>query len=101
MVSGSVLWHQRIIIGRRNDLKILMATKNEENWMMHYSELKAYVAVHHHFPVRHTILNNWIRYVLKKIKAGTLPEGQSLLFEELEASRSTEHTGGRRKIHNK
>ena len=29
---------------RRIDL-ILMATKNEENWMMHYNELKAYVAV--------------------------------------------------------
>lgn len=24
-----------------------MATKNEENWMMHYNELQAYVAVHH------------------------------------------------------
>ena len=23
-----------------------MATKNDEKWMMHYNELKAYVAVH-------------------------------------------------------
>lgn len=75
-----------------------MATKNENNWMMHYNELKAYVAVHHHFPVRHTTLNNWIRYQRKRIKAGTLPEELCLLFKELAASRHLdEHTGGRRK----
>lgn len=94
-----------MIIGRRNDLKILMATKNEENCMMHYSELKAYVAVHHHFPDKHKVefrgLLNWAKYTRKKIKAGTLPEEQRVLFEELEASRSMEHTGVRRKIHNK
>lgn len=78
-----------------------MATKNEEYWMMHYNELKAYVAVHHHFPVRHTILNNWIRYQRKRIIAGTLPEKQMRLFEELAASRCfDEHTGGRRMILN-
>lgn len=66
--------------------------------MMHYNELKAYVAVHHHFPVRHTTLNNWIRYQRKRIKAGTLPEELCLLFKELVASRHLdEHTGGRRK----
>lgn len=66
--------------------------------MMHYNELKSYVAAHLHFHVRHTTLNNWIRYVRKKIKAGALPEEQRLLFEELEASRCLEeHTGGRRK----
>lgn len=91
-----------MIIGRRNDLKILMATKNEENWMMHYSELKAYVAVRHHFPDKHKVefrgLLNWAKYTRKKIKAGTLPEEQRMLFEELEASRwMEEHTGGRRK----
>ena len=75
-----------------------MATKNEENWMMYYNELKAYVAEHHHFPVRHTTLNNWIRYQRKRIKAGTLSEKLCLLFEELAASRHLdEHTGGRRK----
>lgn len=40
------------------------------------------------------MLNNWIRYVRKKIKAGTLPEEQRLLFEALVARRSEEHTGG-------
>ena len=82
-----------------NALKI-MVTKNEENWMMHYSELKAYVAVHHHFPDKHKVefrgLLNWAKYTRKKNKAGTLPEKQKRMFEELEASRSKEHTGGRR-----
>ena len=77
-----------------------MATKNEDNWMMHYNELKAYVEVHHHFPDKHKVefrgLQNWAKYTRKKIKAGTLPEEQRLLFEELEAS---EHTGGRRKTY--
>ena len=40
---------------------------------------------------------HWIRYQRKRIKAGALPEEQRLLFEDLAASRSTEHTGGRRK----
>ena len=30
-----------------------MATKNDENWMMHYNELKAYVAVHFLFKMSH------------------------------------------------
>lgn len=72
-------------------------SKNEENWMMHYEALKAYIEEHYHFPVRHTTLNNWIRYVRKKIKAGTLPEEQKRMFEELAASRwMYEHTGVRR-----
>lgn len=72
-------------------------SKNEENWMMHYEALKAYIEEHHHFPVRHITRNNWIRYVRKKIKAGTLPEEQKCLFEELATSRwMDEHTGGRR-----
>lgn len=81
-----------------------MATKNEENWMMHYNELKAYVAEHHHFPDKHKVesrgLLNWAKYNRKKIKAGTLPEDQRILFQSLEASRSSEHTGGRKKRDN-
>lgn len=66
---------------------------------MCYNELKTYVVVHHHFPVRHTTLNNWVRYVRKKIKAGTLPVEQKRLFEELAASRHLdEHTGGRKRV---
>lgn len=78
-------------------------TKNEENWMLHYNELKEYVMVHHHFPDKHKVefrgLLNWAKYTRKKIKAGTLQEEQRLLFEELAASRYfDEHTGGRRKV---
>lgn len=88
-----------------------MATKNEDgfdkltnreiNWMMHYNELKAYVAVHHHFPDKHKVefrgLLNWAKYTRKKIKAGTLDNEKRGMFESLLATRSTEHTGGRRK----
>ena len=70
--------------------------------MMHYNELKAYVAVHHHFPDKHKVefrgLLNWAKYTRKKINSGPLLEEQRLLFEELAASRHLdEHTGGRRK----
>lgn len=69
--------------------------------MMHYNALKAYVAEHHHFPDMHKVefrgLLNWAKYTQKKNKAGTLPEEQRQLFEELETSRSKEHSVGRRK----
>lgn len=79
-----------------------MVTRNEEKWMKHYEELKAYVEEHHHFPDKHKVefrgLLNWAKYTRKKIKAGTLPEGQKRMFEELAASRwMDEHTGGRKK----
>ena len=83
-------------------LTLIDMAKNEDNRMMHYNELKAYVAVHHHFPDKHKVesrgLLNWAKYTRKKIKAGTLPDEQRLLFEELAATRHLdEHTGGRRK----
>ena len=66
-----------------------------------HNELIAYVVVYRHFPDKHKVelhdLFNCTKHTLKKIKAGTLPEDQRLLFEALEASRSYEHTGGRRK----
>ena len=75
--------------------------KNEEKWYAHYEELKAYVMEHHHFPDRHKIehrgLLNWWKYQMKKKKAGTLTEEQDRMLQELADSRSTEHTGGRRK----
>lgn len=40
--------------------------KDEENRMMHYNDLKAYVAEHHHFPDKHKVefrgLLNWTKY---------------------------------------
>ena len=52
-----------------------MATKNEENWMMHYNELKAYTQERGHLPDKHVVTNrsllSWAKYQRKKIKEGT------------------------------
>ena len=79
-----------------------MAIKNEENWMMHYNELKAYVAVHHHFPDKHKVefrgLLNQVKYARKKVKEGKLSDEQVRELEEiLNLRHLDEHTGGRRK----
>lgn len=62
-------------------------------------QAEIYVAVNLHFLYKHKVefreLLNWAKYIRKKIKAGTLPGEQRLLFEALEASWSNEHTGGR------
>lgn len=78
-----------------------MATKNEENWLANYEALKSYIAEHGHLPNHHKPenrnLHSWARYQCKRIKAGAMLEEQRTLFEALMESRSTEHTGGRRK----
>lgn len=71
--------------------------KNEENWMMRYEELREHVAIHGHFPDKHTKLCNWVKYQRKRLKLGQMPEDQKRLFEALADSRSDEHTGGRKK----
>lgn len=75
-----------------------MATKNEENWLSNYEAIKAHVAETGHFCDKHSRLNNWARYQRKCIKAGTLEDWKRVLFEELAASRSNEHTGGRKRL---
>lgn len=76
-------------------------SKSEENWLRNYEALKAYVAEHKHLPDIHkeTDLNklSWWKYQMKKKKAGTLSEEQEQVLKELADSRSTEHTGGRKK----
>lgn len=74
-----------------------MISNSEENWKIHFNELKAHVAITEHFPDKHSTLNNWVRYQRKRIKAGLMTEEQRVLFEDLAASRSMSHTGGRRK----
>lgn len=61
---------------------------SQENWTKNYEALKAYVAENGHFPGKHTKLNNWCRYQRKRMKVGTMPEEQRVLFEELADSRS-------------
>lgn len=77
-----------------------MASKNDEKWLANLEAVKAHVAETGHFPDKHSIGNNWVRYQRKRIKAGTMPEEQKRLFEELAASRSDSHTGGRKKKDN-
>lgn len=78
-----------------------MATKNEENWYHNYEALKAYISERGHLPDKHKIesrgLLSWAKYQRKKIKEGTLDDEKRELFEALLATRSNEHTGGRRK----
>ena len=70
---------------------------NSSRWQENYESLKDHVEQTGHFPNKHTRLNNWCRYQRKRIKEGTMPVEQKALFEVLAASRSREHTGGRRK----
>lgn len=71
--------------------------KNEDKWFENYEAVKAHVAETGHFPDKHSIGNNWCRHQRKRIKAGTMPEEQRVMFEALENMRSGEHTGGRKR----
>lgn len=71
--------------------------KNDERWLANYEALKAHVSETGHFCDKHSRLNNWVRYQRKCIKAGTLEDWKRELFEELAASRSDSHTGGRKR----
>ena len=73
-----------------------MASKSDEKWLANYEAVKAHVAETGHFPDKHTIGNNWVRYQRKRLKAGLMTDEQKRLFEEMAASRSDSHTGGRR-----
>ena len=70
---------------------------NDSRWIENFEALKAHVAETGHFPNKHTKLNNWCRYQRKRIKTELMPKEQRLLFEALAASRSNEHTGGRKR----
>lgn len=78
-----------------------MVSKKDSNWLQNYEALKAYIAEHGHLPDKHVVENrallSWAKYQRKKIKEGTLDEGKREMFEALLATRSKEHTGGRRK----
>ena len=78
-----------------------MASKNDAKWHQNYEALKVYILQRGHLPDKHVVENrallSWAKYQRKKIKEGTLEEEKREMFEALLASRSTEHTGGRRK----
>lgn len=72
--------------------------EQDERWDSFIEQLREYVREHHHFPNKHTTLNNAVRYVRKRIKSGSLEEWKKEQFLEVAGMRDlTEHTGGRRK----
>ena len=77
-----------------------MASKTDSNWYRNYEVLKAYIFQRGHLPDKHVVENrallSWAKYQKRKIKEGTLDEEKLMMFEALLATRSTEHTGGRR-----
>lgn len=81
-----------------------MASKNDDKWLTNYEALKAYILERGHLPDKHVVENrsllSWAKYQRKKIKEGSLDEEKRELFESLLATRSNEHTGGRRKLIN-
>lgn len=78
--------------------------KNDENCLANYEALKTYIEEYHHLLDKYRVENrgllSWWKYQMKKKKAGTLTEEQERMLQELAESRSTEHTGGRRKKQN-
>lgn len=81
-----------------------MSSKNDSNWYQNYEALKTYIIERGHLPDKHVVENrallSWVKYQRKKIKEGTLDDEKQELSETLLAARSTEHTGGRRKLIN-
>ena len=78
-----------------------MISRKDSNWLKNYEALKAYILERGHLPDKHVVENrallSWAKYQRKKIKEGTLDEEKQGMFESLLATRSNEHTGGRRK----
>ena len=78
-----------------------MASKNDDKWLTNYEALKAYILERGLLPNKHVVENHallsWTKYQGKKIKEGTLDEEKREMFESLLATRSNEHTEGRRK----
>lgn len=74
---------------------------NDARWIANYEALKAYIPERGLLPNKHVVENHallsWAKYQRKKIKEDTLDKEKRELFESLLATRSTEHTGGRRK----
>lgn len=73
----------------------------EDKWNEFIEELQAYIQVHHHLPDKHRVENrrllNQVKYFRKKMKEGTMDPERAKLLTEVLATRTNEHTGGRRK----
>ena len=77
-----------------------MISKIDTNWHQNFEALKAYIQERGHLPDKHVVENrallSWAKYQRKKIKEGTLDAEKRALFEALLATRSNEHTGGKK-----
>lgn len=73
----------------------------EDKWNEFISDLQAYIQIHHHLPDKHRVENrrllNQVKYFRKKMKEGTMDPERAKLLTEVLATRSNEHTGGRKK----
>lgn len=61
--------------------------KREENWMLHYKQLKAHVKKTGHYPERDSQLYNWCRYNTKLKNKGLLTEKKVTLLDAVAALR--------------
>lgn len=61
--------------------------KREENWNLHYKELKAHVKKYGHYPPRDTALYNWCRYNVKLKNKGLLDARKTNLLDKVDAMR--------------
>lgn len=78
-------------------MQITIEKKSDQNWMEQYNELHQWVKKHHHYPPKHTLLYNWVRYNVKLRNKGKLAQWKVELFDAVDAMRTHEHTGGRKK----
>lgn len=61
--------------------------KREENWMLHFKQLRAHVKKTGHYPERDSKLYNWCRYNTKLKNKGLLPEKKADLLDAVAAMR--------------
>lgn len=75
---------------------------NDERWITFINELREYILEHHHLPDKHKVENrgllNQTKYFRKKMKDGTLNEERAQELEAVLSLRSSEHTGGRKRL---
>ena len=68
-------------------------TKNEENWLRNYLQLKAYIEQHRHLPNKKKVENrgllNWWKYNQRLIKQGNLDGLRVKMLNELSDIRNT------------
>lgn len=79
-------------------IHMVMAEINDNKFIASCEELRAWVEEHHHF-LGISITRCTTRLsILERINQGALEDWKKQMFLEIAAMRSTEDTGGRRKV---